>query len=155
MRNAYENLHRLPAVRRPALLPRRRVVLAVLPLTGCQWTLISGKMPKACGCSNRRTILVALQKFQQAVQTDPANPDSYYNMAATYHKMADLHHQKTDLQQAEAYYHQCLDRDPNDQDCYRGLAVLLVSEQRQQDAQKLLEGWAESAIRRRPGRRSN
>ncbi|MGD9722799.1 MAG: tetratricopeptide repeat protein [Pirellulales bacterium] len=83
----------------------------------------------------------ALERFQQAVQTDPANPDGYYNLARTYHQLGKLHNQPADLQQAESYYHQCLDHNPNHQDCYRGLAVLLVEQGRSADAFKLVEGW--------------
>ncbi|MBW3599135.1 MAG: tetratricopeptide repeat protein, partial [Planctomycetes bacterium] len=34
----------------------------------------------------------ALQRFQQAIASDPVNPDSYYNMAATLHEMAMQRH---------------------------------------------------------------
>lgn len=84
----------------------------------------------------------AQQRFQQAIQADPTNPDGYYNLARTYHQLGKLHNQKTDYQQAESYYHQCLDHEPNYQDCYRGLAVLLVEQGRSADAFKLMEGWA-------------
>ena len=84
----------------------------------------------------------AQQRFQQAVQTDPSNPDAYYNLARTYHQLGKLHSQPSDLQQAESYYHQCLDHDPNHQDCYRGLAVLLVEQSRSADAFKLVGSWA-------------
>jgi tetratricopeptide (TPR) repeat protein len=84
----------------------------------------------------------ALQRFQQSVQSDPKNPDGYYNLARTYHQLGKLHNQATDFQQSESYYHQCLDRDPNNQDCYRGLAVLLMEQNRSGDAFKLMEGWA-------------
>jgi tetratricopeptide (TPR) repeat protein len=84
----------------------------------------------------------ALQHFQQAVQTDPNNPDAYYNLARTYHQLGKLHSQPSDLQQAESYYHQCLDHNPEHQDCYRGLAVLLVEQNRRDDAFKLVQNWA-------------
>lgn len=84
----------------------------------------------------------ALERFQQAIQTDPANPDAYYNLARTHHQLGKLHHQQSDLQQAESYYHQCLDHNPNHQDCYRALAVMLVEEGRSADAFKLIESWS-------------
>jgi len=84
----------------------------------------------------------AIAKFQQATTTDPQDPDSFYNMAATYHRMGKTNNSKADLTQAESLYNQCLDRDPNHRDCYRGLAVLLAEEQRTDEAQRLLEGWA-------------
>jgi tetratricopeptide (TPR) repeat protein len=84
----------------------------------------------------------AIAKFQQASTTDPQDPDSYYNMAATYHRMGKASGNKPELAQAESLYNQCLDRDPNHRDCYRGLAVLLAEEQRTDEAQRLLQGWA-------------
>ncbi|MBL9122965.1 MAG: tetratricopeptide repeat protein [Planctomycetaceae bacterium] len=84
----------------------------------------------------------AMAKFQQALATDPQNADSYYNLAATHHRLGKMQNNKAELDQAENLYHQCLDRDPNHADCYRGLAVLLVEENRSGDAFKLLEGWS-------------
>jgi tetratricopeptide (TPR) repeat protein len=84
----------------------------------------------------------AAQRFQQSIESDPNNPDGYYNLARTYHQLGKLHKQTATLQQAEGYYHQCLDHDPNHQDCYRGLAVLLVEQGRSTDAFKLVEGWS-------------
>jgi tetratricopeptide (TPR) repeat protein len=84
----------------------------------------------------------AQQRFAESIQTDPSNPEGYYNLARTYHQLGKLHSQPSDFQQAESYYHQCLDRDPNNQDCYRGLAVLLVEQNRSADAFKLVEGWS-------------
>jgi tetratricopeptide (TPR) repeat protein len=84
----------------------------------------------------------AQQRFAESIQTDPSNPEGYYNLARTYHQLGKLHNQPSDFQQAESYYHQSLDRDPNNQDCYRGLAVLLVEQNRSADAFKLVEGWA-------------
>ena len=85
----------------------------------------------------------AIQKFQQAVATDPNNPDGYYNLASAYQRMGTLYGRKEDLDQAERYYNLCLDHDPNHVDCYRGLAVLLAQEGRNEQAFRLLEGWAQ------------
>lgn len=85
----------------------------------------------------------ALQRFQQAVQTNPADPDGYYNVARTYHQLGKLHQTKADFDQSESFYNQCLDRSPDHQDCHRGLAVLLNEQGRSAEALRLLERWAE------------
>jgi len=64
-------------------------------------------------------------------------------LAATYHQLGKLHHKPADLTQAESYYHQALDRNPNHTDCYRALAVLLVEQNRSKDAFRLMEGWSD------------
>ncbi len=84
----------------------------------------------------------ALQQFQQATASDPRDPDGYYNLAATYHRMGKTSGNKAELAQAENLYNQCLDRDPNHRDCYRGLAVLLADQQRTEEARRLLTGWS-------------
>jgi tetratricopeptide (TPR) repeat protein len=85
----------------------------------------------------------AIQEFQEATYSDPQDSDGYYNLAATYHRIGKLQGRKTDLDQAETYYNLCLDRNDNHADCYRGLAVLLVEEGRNDDAFRLLEGWTQ------------
>jgi len=84
----------------------------------------------------------ALQNFQKATTTDPKDADAFYNLAATYHRLGKLNNRPEDLAQAENLYNQSLDRDANNKDCYRALAVLLVDENRTEEAQRLLQGWA-------------
>jgi tetratricopeptide (TPR) repeat protein len=117
------------------------LMMAMLGASGCQ--MVSNQQ-NADGVKmfEQAYFQGAAQRFQQAIQSDPNNPDSYYNLARTYHQLGKLHNQKSDLQQAESYYHQCLDHDPNHQDCYRGLAVLLAEQGRGTDAFKLVEGWS-------------
>jgi tetratricopeptide (TPR) repeat protein len=123
---------------------------ATLLVLGCSIVLIAGCQYASHGQNAEGVRLYqqayyqgALQQFQQAVQTDSQNPDGYYNLAATYHQIGKLHKKPNDLTQAESYYHQCLDRNPNHQDCHRALAVLLIEQNRSKDAFRLLEGWAE------------
>jgi Tfp pilus assembly protein PilF len=83
----------------------------------------------------------AVQQFQGAIQNDPMNADSYYNLAATYHRVGKASNRRADLDQAENLYNQALDRDSQHRDSYRGLAVLLAEENRSEEAFRLLEGW--------------
>lgn len=85
----------------------------------------------------------ALRNFQQAIYYDRRNADAYYNIAATYHRLGELHGQPADFDQAESYYNQALDHNPDHAECYRALAVLLVERDRSQEAFRLLEGWAD------------
>jgi tetratricopeptide (TPR) repeat protein len=83
----------------------------------------------------------AARQFQEAMYDDPRGANSYYNLAATYHRTGLLEHRPADLTQAESYYNRCLDENPEHADCYRGLAVLLAEQGRNDDAFRLIEGW--------------
>jgi tetratricopeptide (TPR) repeat protein len=109
--------------------------------TGCN-TMSTGQNTHGVRLYQKGDYNAALNQFQQAMTTDPNNPDSYYNMAATLHRMGASSKNQGMLQQAEAMYNQCLDRDPNHTDCHRGLAVLLVDTNRTDKAFTLLKNWA-------------
>jgi len=109
---------------------------------GCQW-MAHGQNAEGVRMFQQAYYQGALDKFHTAIQTDPKNADGYYNLAATYHRLGNLQHKEDDLQQADNYYHQCLVHDPNHEDCYRGLAVLLTERGKSADAFALLEDWSQ------------
>ena len=87
----------------------------------------------------------AKQCFQQSIDNDPGAADGYYNLAATYHRLGTVNRNAADLNRAQQDYYRCLDHDHNHRDCYRGLAVLLVQQERSGEAFRLIEGWAAQA----------
>lgn len=126
--------------------PRGVVVLAgvVLALaTGCSNFAAQGRNAEGVRLYQQGRYQEALRQFQEATYTDPTQCDGYYNLAATYHRLGLLESRQSDLDQAESYYNQCLDRHPNHCECYRGLAVLLAEQGRNDEAFRLMEGWAD------------
>lgn len=114
-----------------------------LTLSGCSNFAARGLNAEGVRMFQQGQYAQAIQQFQQAIYEDPANADGYYNMAAVYHQMGKSENRKADLDQAENLYNQCLDRDPEHRDCYRGLAVLLVEQKRNDEAFRLLQGWCD------------
>ena len=84
----------------------------------------------------------AVDHFQQALVQQPGSPDCFYNLGATYHQQSKLFNRPADRQAAEQYYHLCLARNPNHEACQRALAVLLVEENRGDEAVAQLQAWA-------------
>jgi tetratricopeptide (TPR) repeat protein len=110
-------------------------------MTGCQF------VPKSN--SNRGVAMFqqgryaeALQYFEQAKVAEPANPDTYYNLASTYHKLGVAAKDPKMIDNAERMYNTCLEMSPNHVDCYRGLSILLVDKGQSDKAFTLLKDWA-------------
>lgn len=118
--------------------------LACLSFPGCRWTSL-GQNTSGVQLFQQGRYPEALQQFEAAKQSDPTNPDSYYNLASTYHKMATVNKDSKLFEQAEALYNQCLDIAPNHTDCNRGLAVLLVESNRPDSAFELMKRWAQKS----------
>jgi Flp pilus assembly protein TadD len=110
-------------------------------LPGCTW-ISHGQNMEGVTMYQQGAYQGAVARFQQAINSDPKNPDGYYNLGATYHRLSKLNHRPEDVTHAETLYNQCLDRDANHRDCHRGLAVLLAENDRSEEAFRLLEGWA-------------
>jgi len=120
-------------------------LFAMLPLEfcGCNGLTASARNAQGVRLYQQARLYEALQQFQEATYADPTNADGYYNLAATYHRLGLVDGRQTDLDQAENYYNLCLDREANHREGHRGLAVLLAEQGRQQEAFRLLEGWAD------------
>ena len=110
-------------------------------IAGCSWSAQSANLT-GVKYFQQGQYQAADSYFRQAIQSDPHNADGYYNLAANFHRQWKLHGRETDLAQAETNYQQCIVRDPNHVDCYRGWGVLMVEQGRAQDAFNLLEQWA-------------
>lgn len=123
-------------LRPPALF----VAVALLAAAGCSVASHAQNM-QGVSLYQQGRYQEAVQNFERAIANSPKNADGYYNLAATYHKLGLVSHNENELKQAENLYNQCLDRDENNRDCYRGLAVLLAEEGRSDEAFHLLEGW--------------
>ena len=134
--------NRLPKNR----LPKNRLWIVALGCfitasSGCQMVTKSNN-GKGVAMYQQGRYAEALQYFEQAKQTDAANPDTYYNLASTYHKLGSAAKDPKMIDTAEAIYNQCLDLAPNHVDCHRGLAVLLVDKGQSDKGFALLKNWS-------------
>ena len=123
----------------------RWLALAVaLPLlTGCGEFMSQQQNASGVRLYQQTKYAEALKEFQEATYSNPRDGDGYYNIAATYHRMGRQEHCESDLKQAEKFYNDCLDRNPNHMECYRGLAVLLAERGDKDAAFRLVQGWAD------------
>lgn len=112
---------------------------------GCGSLAARGRNAEGVRLFDQTRYQESIAQFQQAIEENPGDSDAYYNLAAGYHRMGTLNQDQALLAQAEQYYNQCLDRDENHRECYRGLAVLLVEQDRSEEAFRLLEGWVDRA----------
>ncbi len=111
--------------------------------TGCRM-VADGQNIQGVRLEQKGQHQAALQRFQQAVASNPTSADAYYNMAATYHRLGIQQKDQRQLDQAETLYNQCLDLNENHVDCRRGLAVLLTETDRADRAFNLMKNWANS-----------
>ena len=125
------------------VLVRAAILVLILTAAGCGGM---GRNDSSQGVQlyQQGNYLGAVNHFQQALARQPGNPDCFYNLGATYHQQAKVFGSAADRQVAEQYYHLCLARNPNHVACQRALAVLLVEENRSDDAVAGLQQWAAS-----------
>ncbi len=114
--------------------------VAVSIVGGCQWAA-TGQNAQGVRLHEQGQFTAAMQQFQQAINSDPKNPDGYYNLASTTHHLGVQRNDPRLIDQAESLYNQCLDLAPNHVECHRGLAVLLMETKRPDKAFTLMKNW--------------
>lgn len=104
-------------------------------VTGCG--TMGGSMANRSGMSyyKKGNYAAAAGEFQNAMKSDPANPDYIANLAKARMKIGDQSN-------AERYYRQALTIDPSHQPSYHGLAELMLEQGRGQEATAMLSTWA-------------
>ncbi len=115
--------------------------IIVTTQSGCQFAA-TGQNAQGVRYFQTGQYTAAMHEFQKAINSDPKNPDGYYNLARVTHKMGVDNKDTSLTEQAEALYNQCIDHDPNHVDCHRSLAVLLTETGRPEKAFGLLKNWA-------------
>ena len=90
----------------------------------------------------------ALTAFQSALKANPNDPNSLYNIAATYHQSARVSLQlgsaaaaQQQYEQASQFYQLCLASDSNHAAAHRGLSALYMECQNGKAAYDLLIDW--------------
>lgn len=119
------------------------LAVSLLALSGCGEFMSQQQNASGVRLYEQAQYADALREFQEATYSNPRDGDGYYNQAATYHRMGRQNHCDSDLKLAEKYYNDCLDRNPNHTECYRGLAVLLAERGDKDAAFRLVQGWAD------------
>ena len=116
-------------------------LVSLIASSGCN-TVATGQNMQGARLYEKGQYYPAMEKFQQAMASNPNDANAYYNLASTLHHLGVANKDPNMLKQAETMYNQCLDRNPNHADCHRALAVLLVQTDRTDRAFALLKNWA-------------
>lgn len=113
------------------------VLASVSTVTGC--ATIGGNVANSSGMGyyQQGNYAAAAGEFQNALATDPGNPDYLANLAKSRMKMGDS-------AGAEQLFRQALTTAPSHQPAYHGLAELMLDQGRTQEAQAMLTTWSGS-----------
>jgi tetratricopeptide (TPR) repeat protein len=113
-----------------------------LGLTGCGSFTAGGKNADGVQLYQQGNYQAAVEKFQEAANADPNDPDAAYNMGRVYHRLAVTQNDPAAAARAEQFYNIAIDRDANHLDAHRALAVFYVEQGQSNRAFDLLGDWA-------------
>lgn len=119
------------------------VVLCIL-VSGCISSATSSKSACMQGVEafHLGNYAQASVQFQKALRENPQDADALYNMGAVYHQLWIANQNSSDAAQAEQYYRDALNKNPNMAEAYRAIAVLMTTQGRRDEAFQTLRAWA-------------
>jgi tetratricopeptide (TPR) repeat protein len=113
-----------------------------LTLAGCGTFTAGSKNADGVQFYQQGQYQAALEKFQQAANANPNDPDAAYNLGRVYHRLAAINNDPKAAAQAEQFYRIAIDRDSNHVEAHRALAVFYVEQGQSNKAFDLLGEWA-------------
>lgn len=115
--------------------------LFLFAATGCHMAA-NGKNVEGVGLLEKGDYQTAMQKFQEALNTDPHNADAIYNLGSVYYYTGLQQNNQELLRTAENHYLRALELEPDHVEAHRALAVLLAKTNRTEQAFQSLQAWS-------------
>lgn len=114
----------------------------ILPIASlCLASCVSPSEPynsRGVALFNSGQVEEARAEFMEAAAVDPVNPDAFYNLASTYHRLGNG-------AEAERNYLHCLALDPEHAKAHHALTVLLLEENRVNEAFETVQRWEDQS----------
>lgn len=83
----------------------------------------------------------AINRFQQALNSNPQDANAYYNLGAAYNRLAKQSNNQQWITQAEQLYRQAISLNDQHSEAHRSLAALLIETNREKFAFDLMKEW--------------
>lgn len=117
-------------------------VVLTLGVVGCGSFTAGSKNADGVQLYQQGEYQSAIEKFQQAANANPNDPDAAYNLGRVYHRLAVVNNDSASAARAEQFYRIAIDHDSNHVEAHRALAVFYVEQGQSNKAFDLLNQWA-------------
>lgn len=111
-------------------------------MAGCGSFTAGGKNADGVQLYQQGQYQAAIEKFQEAANANPNDPDAAYNLGRVYHRLSVVQNDPAAAARAEQFYNIAIDRDESHVDAHRALAVFYVEQGQSNRAFDLLGEWA-------------
>ena len=115
-----------------------------LCVSGCGSFTAGGKNADGVQLYQQGQYQASIEKFQEAANAAPNDPDAAYNLGRVYHRLAAVNNDPAAAARAEQFYSIAIDRDGNHAEARRALAVFYVEQGQSNKAFDMLGEWAMS-----------